>query len=357
VGVIRHPLVPAAAFTALLIEECALRPGGRVLALLSGLVVIALATLIERPAAKTAAVIAACGLAALLSLLTDTPSQPGLTATLVLYACGATLARRARPTLVASLAAAGAVVLVLGRVDLSAAWAWALALLGLLGWLLVLGIGLGWRVADGRQRVALAEARREERLELARELHDLVAHEVAAIVVQAQAARLLSEDGTQPPPGQLAAIETAGTEALGAMRRVIGLLRDEDAVPLSGPESVADLVQRFAEIGPPVDIDGELDQTLPAPVAGTVYRLVQEGLTNVRLHAPEATRVRVAVVPEAAEVTVSVTDDGPTPLPAADGHGLVGMRERVEALGGSFGAGPQPSGGWAVRAVIPLAVS
>jgi signal transduction histidine kinase len=298
-------------------------------------------------------VIAGCGGAAAVSLLTDVPSQPGLAATAALYLAGAAAARCARPMTVAGTAAGGAAVLVLGRTDLSPAWAWALSLLGLLGWLLALGLGLGLRVADGRRVAALAGARREERLELARDLHDVVAHHVAAIVVQAQATRLLSQDGIPPEPHQLAAIETAGTEALAAMRRVIGLLREQDPGPRSEPESVTDLIRRFAAVGPPVDVDGEPDPGLPVPVAGTVYRLVQEGLTNVRKHAGGApARVRIAHAAGTVHLEVSDQGSGPhTPHPVWDvrtrppgGFGLVGLRERVEFFGGRLEAGPAGDG-------------
>jgi signal transduction histidine kinase len=356
VEVTRERLLPAAGLLALLLAECALRPAGFPFTLAAGLVVIALGVAWpHRPLASAAAVVLACAAAVAAGLLVDAPSQPGLAATAALYVAGARVARCAqRPSTVVSLYLVGVAALVLGRVGLTAAWAWALAMLGVLGWLLAFSTGLAVRLADGRRRAALAEARRQERLELARELHDVVAHHVAAIVVQAQAARLLGEDGTPPPPGQLAGIEAAGTEALAAMRRVIGLLRAEDGVPLAGPESVADLVARFERHGPAVDVGGELDPALPGPVAGTVYRLVQEGLTNVRLHAPGATTVRVEVRPGPGDVTVRVADDGPWQPPGPTGHGLAGMRERVEALGGTFGAGPEPAGGWAVRAVIPL---
>ena len=363
----RDRLALAAGLGAVLLAECVLRPDGWLFTLVSGLIVVAVAAAAPRrqPARTAAAVTLAGGAAAVVSLVAGGPSQPGAAATMALYLTGAVAARHARPATVTLLAAAGSVVLVIGRIGLPPAWAWALALLGLLGWVLALGAGLWLRVADGRRAGVLAAVRREERLELARELHDVVAHHVAAIVVQAQAARLLAGDGSPPPPDQLAGIENAGTEALAAMRRVIGLLRDDDgAASLSGPERVADLVRRFAEVGPPVEVEGELDAALPPPVAGTVYRLVQEGLTNVRLHAPAATRVRVSVRPGPDEVSVSVADDGAT-RPAggqgtvehhSDGHGLVGMRERVEALGGRFRAGPEPASGWAVRAVIPLEV-
>lgn len=348
--------MPAAGLLALLLTECALRPGGRVLALASGLVVIALAVAWpHRPPATAGAVAAACGVAAAISLGTDLPSQPGLAATAALYVSGVAASRCARRAVtVVALFLSGTAALVLGRTDLTPASGWALSMLGLLGWMLAFCVGLWLRIADGRREAALAEVRLQERLRMARDLHDDVAHHVAAIVLTAKATRLQSEDGTPPAPEDLASIETAGSEALAAMRRVVGLLRDESAATPGGQEQVAALVARFERQGPAVDVGGELDAALPAAVSGAVYRLVQEGLTNVRLHAPDATRVRVDVVPGQRDVTVWIADDGPPQPDAPPGHGLAGMRERVEALGGSFVAGPQATGGWAVRAVIPV---
>ncbi|MFF5260459.1 sensor histidine kinase [Actinomadura viridis] len=256
------------------------------------------------------------------------------------------------------------------------------------------GAGLYLRAADARRARALAGARRDERLELARDLHDFVAHHVTGIVVQAQAAHftLGTEAGRDPERlgRMLGGIETAGTEALTSMRRMVGLLREAQGEartdgenggdggvgadggadggsvpgeagrsPLAGMAQVEELVARFG--GPPATLTLDPDLGAPAPeVATSVHRVVQESLTNVRKHAADATAVQVSVVRHApgdgpVEVEVAVRDDGRgrgARLPAG-GFGLAGLRERVEAIGGRLRAGPRPEGGWEVVAVIP----
>ncbi|MGW5672196.1 sensor histidine kinase, partial [Micromonospora sp. NPDC003776] len=228
-----------------------------------------------------------------------------------------------------------------------------------LAWLVAVGIGAGLRMADARRRAAAERVRRDERLELARELHDVVAHHITGIVVQAQAAQLVGGRRPERARESLAGIETAGSDALAAMRRLVGILRDSaDAAPASaGAERLADLVTRFARHGVAVRLRvPDHDPGWPPEVTTTVYRVVREALTNVARHAPGAETVAVTVTVEAGTAVVEVVDDAPpTPArhPRRRGYGLVGMRERVEALGGTLAAGPRPSGGWSVTAVLP----
>ena len=133
----------------------------------------------------------------------------------------------------------------------------------------------------------------------------------------------------------------------------------DDAAPASpGPESLAELVERFERQGPPVQlsiVDGGAGW--PPEVTTTVYRVVREALTNVARHAPGARSVRVTVDSGPSGVTVEVADDGPAVAqPAPGGFGLTGMRERVTTLGGTVDAGPGENGGWTVRATLPLPV-
>lgn len=234
---------------------------------------------------------------------------------------------------------------------------WALA--GMTAWFAALVVGLYLRYLDFLHRQALDTARREERLDLARELHDVVAHHVTGIVVQAQAARFAAQSDTMAMRLALDSIQTAGTDTLTAIRRVVGLLRDpEDPASVGPPEPISELVQRFAEHGPRVDLRLPVSApaaSWPPEVAGTVYRIVQEALTNVARHAPGARSVTVAVSEDSRQVKVEVTDDGPGARhPRPGGYGLVGMRERVEALGGELCAGPVPGAGWAVQASVPV---
>ncbi len=263
----------------------------------------------------------------------------------------------------AIVAAAGIVVMVSGRLALRPAWAFALSFLGILVWMCAIGVGLCLRVLDARRRDMINAARRQERVELARELHDVVAHHVAGIVVQAQAARVVGSSHPENLQHTLTTIESAGGEALGAMRRVVGLLRDDNAPDppqAPGAEEVRELVSRFADHGPAVELHFPAspdELSWPPEVASTVHRIVQEVLTNVVLHAADATTVTVAITDEESMVSVEVSNDGPQRRPTAtrrDGYGLLGMHERVHALGGTFHAGPRTAGGWRVRATIPL---
>ncbi|MEV4002136.1 histidine kinase [Actinomadura sp. NPDC049753] len=239
-----------------------------------------------------------------------------------------------------------------------------------------LGVGLYLRALDARRARSLASARRDERLELARDLHDFVAHHVTGIVVQAQAARFTARSGTAQTQEQLdrmlGEIEKAGTEALTSMRRMVGLLRDAqnvnapdgDALPDGGSstrpvgdlERLRDLVEGFAHPPAALTLEPGLG-TLPPEVAASAHRVVQEALTNVRKHAADAASVRVTLARVGADVEVAVRDDGRgrggRRLPSG-GFGLTGLGERVGALGGRLHAGPRPEGGWEVVARLPV---
>jgi signal transduction histidine kinase len=342
------------------------RPGGGSwpFELAVGVIVGVLALLRGRGRVLAAAAGLAVGLAADVAAdVARLPSQPGVAATLGLLVLGAAAVRVATARQATLVVVGGAAVLVAGRASVRHEYILPLAFLGLLAWAGGLGVGVWLRFVDARHQLAVDAARRDERLELARELHDVVAHHVAGIVVQAQAARLVAARRPETLEPALAGIESAGTDALGAMRRVVGLLRDEgDAGGVTpGQEALAGLVARFADAGPAVRLrlpdDGQA--SWPPEVASTVYRVVQEALTNVVLHAPEAAEVTVVVGNAASGVTVEVVDDGPTGPSAPSwfarggGYGLVGMRERVEALGGTLRAGPGPAGGWVVQAELP----
>jgi signal transduction histidine kinase len=315
--------------------------------------------------------LAVCLVAGVVGDVARLPSQPGVAATLGLLVLGAAAVRVATARQAAVIAVAGAAVLVAGRAGVRHEYILPLAFLGLLAWGAALGVGMWLRFVDARHQLAVDAARRDERLELARELHDVVAHHVAGIVVQAQAARLVAGRRPETLEPTLAGIESAGNDALGAMRRVVGLLRDDnnDGGTASGggvahgPEELAGLVRRFAGHGPAVQLRLPDDGQAPWPpeLATTVYRVVQEALTNVVLHAPEAAQVTVTVESGPSGVTVEVVDDAPPGrgVPSwfgrGGGYGLAGMRERVEALGGRLNAGSGPAGGWVVRAEVPAA--
>jgi signal transduction histidine kinase len=270
-----------------------------------------------------------------------------------------------RPALVLTAAAAVAVVgsPIMRMTDADASWG---GVMSALGWGGAVAIGLVLREIDTRRRAAVEDVRSSERMELARELHDVVAHHVTGIVVAAQAAALVARTSPDDVDRALAAIEHAGTDALTAMRQMVGVLRGQDNEGARSPGAelaeVRTLVHRF-------DPDARLVRfttdpgleyaVLPPGVAATGYRVVQEALTNVRRHAPEAARVEVDVRIREEALLVSVRNDGVTPVPVSGrtgggGFGLVGMGERVAALDGTLAAGPTGPGMWTVSARLPL---
>ncbi|PKV85189.1 sensor histidine kinase [Streptomyces sp. TLI_146] len=217
--------------------------------------------------------------------------------------------------------------------------------------------------AQSWQRVRdLQAVRAAERLELARELHDLIAHHVTGIVVQARAARFTAVEG-QRAADTFARIEEAGGDALSAMRRLVRVLRagEPETEPVAGLAQLRELADRFSLAGPPavLYVEAGLEERLPGEVAAAAYRVVREALTNVRKHAADASAVRVGLRVVGDGLEVRVADDGSRaarlpPGARGGGFGLAGLTERVTALGGELTAGPAPEGGWQVVALLPL---
>ncbi|MFF8381362.1 sensor histidine kinase [Streptomyces sp. NPDC015661] len=215
------------------------------------------------------------------------------------------------------------------------------------------------RRADEAERTREETARRradEERLRIARELHDSLTHQISIIKVQSEVAVHVARRRGERVPEALLAIQEAGREATRELRATLEALRDDDTAPPRGLDDVPDLVARARLTGldATLTIEGER-RDVPVAVDRTVYRIVQESLTNIARHADAATAsVRIDCRPDA--LTVRVDDDGkaapdiaPTP-----GTGLLGMRERVTALGGGLSARPRTEGGFTVRARLPL---
>ncbi|KPI08147.1 integral membrane sensor signal transduction histidine kinase [Actinobacteria bacterium OK074] len=234
------------------------------------------------------------------------------------------------------------------------------------------GFGAYLRERDRRRAEAVTETRRAERLAMATDLHDFVAHHVTGILVQAQMARMLAATGPDRLDPVLAGIEHAATEALASMRRTVGVLRDHEEPeesarrrPLGDLAALADLVHGFDGVGGAdrrtalLHRDPSVPDDLPHEVQTAAFRVAQEALTNVRRHAADATEVTVALRYGDGNLEVAVRDDdrGTAPLPEAargGGFGLVGLTERVTALGGHLGARRRTEGpGWEVVAVLP----
>jgi signal transduction histidine kinase len=204
------------------------------------------------------------------------------------------------------------------------------------------------------------QAAMEERARIARELHDVVAHHVSSIAIQADTARLTTPDMPGEGGRRLEAIGQTARDALTEMRRVLGVLRTDsddgaELAPQPGLEHLSELLDTARAAGTRVRLILE-GQVLPLPpgVELTAYRIVQEALTNARRHAPGAA-VDVELRYTADGLHLRVRDNGPGPAdPDADGHGLLGMRERAAMVGGSLRAGPAPGGGFAVEADLPV---
>ncbi|MFE1835646.1 sensor histidine kinase [Streptomyces sviceus] len=234
---------------------------------------------------------------------------------------------------------------------------------------LFVGLAAYLRTMDYRRTVAISDTRRSERVAIAADLHDFVAHHVTGILVQTQMARMMAQTQLQELDPVLAGIERAATEALASMRRTVGVLRDtgEEIAhhrPVGDLGAITDLTDGFASPVQQVTLrrDPAVRDDLPHEVQAAAFRVVQEALTNIRRHAADAAHIEVHLRNEADRLVVSVVDDGlgGTHLPAAargGGFGLVGLKERVTALGGELDAGPRGSVGWQVRAVFPAGKS
>lgn len=260
---------------------------------------------------------------------------------------------------------------------------WAVPFVDDRGWIDQLGAAVFWGAAAGiaaavgayprwqarRGRRAVVDARREQQLELARDLHDFVAHDVSAIVVQAQAARFVAQSDPQAAVLALERIEKAGLSALASMDRTVQMLHDADGAPIGasappGLGELPELVERFAaERGGCVELDvhPEAADGLSREAGAVAYRVVVEALTNVRRHASAGSRVEVSVRRDGPDthdipgIRIAVTNDSSAAGTSwgagrRGGRGLVGLRERVTATGGTLHVGPDGSGGWHVVA-------
>ena len=233
---------------------------------------------------------------------------------------------------------------------------------------------IAWLVAAGAAGEALRQAERradeaertreetarhradQERLHIARELHDSLTHQISVIKVQSEVAVHLARKRREPVPDALLAIREAGREATRELRATLEALRDDDKTPPHGLDHVPELVERFRMTGmdASLTIEGQR-HGVPAAVGRTVYRIVQESLTNIARHADAATAsVRIDCRPDV--IAIRIDDDGkavPDTAPTL-GVGLLGMRERVTALGGRLRAEPRGEGGFTVQAELPV---
>jgi signal transduction histidine kinase len=226
---------------------------------------------------------------------------------------------------------------------------------------------------DTERRATAAEADRlaaaeravaSERSRIAREMHDVVAHSMSVISVQAAAGREIVHADPDKAANVFATIEAVGRESLAELRRMLGVLRDTGyhGAALSPQPGIGDITAVVAQssasgVSTELVVEGH-ERALPPGIELTVYRVVQEALTNVLKHAGPYTSAVVRVAYGTNELTVEVTDDGTGAATALStggaGHGLIGMRERVDIYGGTFSAGPRDDGGYGVCAVLPI---
>lgn len=301
--------------------------------------------------------------------LLDISREPYVAAGLAAYLVGlAEPARRSVPTLgLALLVSGGAVYLgqavVTPAEDVQGAAGLAALVLAVIGgsW------GAGFVVCGQRAEARREELRRaeraisEERLRISRELHDIISHNLGMIAVKAGIAGHVAEADPQEARAALEVIEETSRSALAEMRRTLGVLRTDDAplAPVPSLDRLDALAAEASRAGVEVALTTCGIDDLPEGTQLTIYRIVQESITNAVKHATP-TRCRVTVEGAEGEILIEVTDDGPPPgitpkdQPVPGGHGLLGMRERAMMYGGSFDAWPRPEGGFAVSVRLPM---
>ncbi|GAB2570004.1 sensor histidine kinase [Kribbella endophytica] len=241
------------------------------------------------------------------------------------------------------------------RFGLDSSWA-LLAVPTALMWGGSVATGLVLRDADSRYDAELAKARESERLALARELHDFVAHHVTGIVVLAQGAQVAATRRDEKP-GAYPEIEQAGSEALSAMRRLVGMLRTEEPSP---PQS--NLITELKEAcgnDPRVELTTDLDQlSLPPAIITAAHRIVLEAVTNARRYATPSSPITVSAAIRRKGLTAALHLDIANAVPPhterGHGYGLLGMAERAQAVGGTLSSDQAPDGRWRVHATLPV---
>ena len=335
--------------------------------------------------ARPVAVTAVVAVLAFVQVALGWPPMPYDVAVLIALYSVVKYADRLRAGVFAGLVAALGVVFAAMRTPTLAAWYFPAIFYGLVTgavWLFALNVrtrrlyvlSLEERAATlEREREAEARAAvAEERTRIARELHDVVAHSMAVMIAQADGARYVLDRSPETAREAVRTVADTGRRALDDMRRLVGVLREPQpsteapAVPAAEPAHrrpvVAELpalLERFRDAGLRVGYTvTDLPTPLPPALELTVYRLVQEALTNTLKHAGPGAQVQVELAHTGDAVVLLVTDDGQgrTPVGPAPsgGHGLVGMRERVSVYDGKLTAGPRLAGGWQVQVRLPL---
>jgi signal transduction histidine kinase len=232
------------------------------------------------------------------------------------------------------------------------------AVFGLVVLVLPAVLGASARLRATSRLRELDQVRLREREQLARELHDTVAHHVSAMVIRAQAGRVVAQSRPGAAVDALEIIEEEGSRTLAEMRTMVGALRERDHADLAPQRSVTDIERLARSQGDEplveVHLSGDLEDLSPSVGAAT-YRIAQESVTNAIRHTRHATRIIVLVAGERDTIRLTVRDDGDpvSTIRSRDGYGVVGMTERATLLGGTLQVGPGPNRGWVVEAVLP----
>lgn len=219
-------------------------------------------------------------------------------------------------------------------------------------------LGAVVRSRAGAQQRQIDQIRVLEREQLARDLHDTVAHHVSAIAIRAQAGLAVAGIDPQAALDALTVIEAEAGRTLGELRSIVRVLRHDDVAELTPSPQLGD-IESLAGVRPggievAVTIEGDAG-TIPPPVAAALFRIAQESVTNALRHARALAHITVRVDSDARGVRLRVTNDGDIPLASAPGFGIIGMAERAALLGGACSAGPLGDGGWFVSAELPRA--
>ena len=223
--------------------------------------------------------------------------------------------------------------------------------------------GLEVRQALQHRQRSIDAARSTEREQIARELHDSVAHHVSAIAIQAQAGLAVSVNNPEAARDALRVVEEAAGRTLAEMRTMVGALRDDNSDAELAPQAGVRDIARLGQTAPDapdvqVELRGNLNDLSP-PVDAALYRLAQESITNANRHARNASHIKVCVDGQPNLIRLHVSDDGDAVsslVPSANGYGLLGMAERTSLLGGEFEAGPSSPRGWTVNVELPREV-
>jgi signal transduction histidine kinase len=286
----------------------------------------------------------------------------GLMMVVVIYSAGRYVGDVRR-----SLAGLGAVMVVFVAESIVRSTVWGEVAFGPVAMWIIWYVGRQVRMRGERQiqraRHQADEVRRivaEERTHIARELHDVVAHQVSMMTVQAGAAQAVAATNPEAAHHAMAAVEEAGRQALTELRHLLGVLRPESGRNGVGPQpGLADLprlVDQVRAAGVEIDVIDRLHTPLPMRVQLSAYRIVQEALTNVLKHGGRGTHAEVRLLDDGTDLTIEVLDDAPAApaRPPAPGHGIIGTRERATLLGGTLDTGPRSDGGFRVVARFPV---